>query len=355
MKHRCSGLPRFIECPSSEMERKHRIDGSSEPSREGNAVHEVLALATRGKEFDVEEIAEKHKVNSTTIRVLTAYGMQAWQEIQEMIPGPARTEVKLTGDVCVGTADLLYADGEQIIIVDWKSGWLRTNALYQLTGYAHGAVCQYGMPKSGEITMIVPWLRFQEMETKTITKTHIDNFVELVRRQEKYIGKVWNPGEACTYCPVGHECEARRDYVLSAAGSMVKFNETTALTPQLLAELYPKAKLLTSALKVYDTALRAAVSELGELPLEGGKVLRFSESKQDRIDAKAAWPVLKSLGLSQDEIGDTVTMSKTKALDLVGSKVEKGKGKAKTEALKQLKEAGAVNQKTVRTLRATNK
>lgn len=114
MIHRPSSIPLFLTCPSSAGTPKIKTDTDSEPADDGTAVHEALALMVQGQEPDLAVLAVKHDVDPTTLRVLYAYGCQAWREIGPSMSNP-RTEVKVESDMFRGTADVLdvvYLDEE---------------------------------------------------------------------------------------------------------------------------------------------------------------------------------------------------------------------------------------------------
>jgi len=351
MQHRASGLPRFVECPSSALTPTHKIDGGSAPADEGTAAHEALAIVVNGGAPDIPEIANKYGVDITTLRVLVAYGRQAWKQYGPLFTEP-RTEVKVQSDRVRGTSDVIQADGMRLIVLDWKSGWVRRQHLYQLAGYGEAAVNEYGMPESGKVTVITVWLRHQEAEVKDLTADSLEQFRTMLDAAEKGIGKVWNPGEPCDYCPMWQECKARQAFSRDAVTSLTEVTGDE-LTADKLAELYPKAKLLEQALKVFDSALRSEVHRLGTLELPDGRSLKFTERNSETLKARQAWPVLRKIGLTDDDLESCVSMAKGKVLAAISAKADRGeKGKAKEAALENLRQADAINEKVTRILQA---
>ena len=127
------------------------------------------------------------------------------------------------------------------------------------------------------------------MEIKHLTAEDLDQFASVLKNAERGIGKVWNPGEACDYCPMWNECDARIESTRAAVQSLEKVDET-GLTSDQLAALYSQSKMLEKALKLYSSALRAEVQRAGSLPLPDGRVLTINEAITHKItDVPAAW------------------------------------------------------------------
>ncbi len=354
MQHRASSLPRFTMCPSSaaEPEGGYKLDSSSQPSDEGTAAHEALALVVDGREPDLDEIAMTHGVDRKILGILVANGRVAWSEYQRLFPEP-RVEVEVEGPLVRGRADVLHADTESLVILDWKSGWVRRHHADQLAGYAHAAVSTFGMPKIGKITTIVPWLRFGESDVVNMDAEYLEAFEKNIRDAEKRIGEVFSPGDdRCGFCPRALSCPAWSDTQRSAAASLAVMKDGVAATPEMLASLYDDSRALKRALENYEKALKVAVGRTEDgLRLPDDRTLRFVDTVIREIDPRLAWKTLVSEGLTDDDLNSCLSLGKTKLTNIVKERAPRGKkGKAVAALMEKLEGAGAVSEKLQRRL-----
>src|SRR4030042_5671960 len=168
---RASKMPLFLTCPQS-LKRAPEIpiDSDSEIARLGTAVHEAMANYVMNNRVDAGELAEKHGVDLKELSILFAFGRQAWEELSPYFPTPEveeSMEATLNKVFCLrGRADVFQLATDAIHIIDWKSGYKKTNYWPQLLAYGYLAARQYGVPKA-IVTLV--WLRDRTMITKDIT------------------------------------------------------------------------------------------------------------------------------------------------------------------------------------------
>jgi len=342
-KHSCSRVPAFIDCASSELDPQFLIDSKNQPATDGTACHEACAVMVSGKEPALDLIARRHDVEEKTLDVLYCYAKRVWSEKLEALCPNARAEVRLESDLVRGIADVLFMDGETMVIIDWKSGWVRLHVMTQLAAYAHAAVAEYGMPKSGVVTMIPVWLRFQEFDVRNISSDDLKAFEDAIHSQRKGIGKIWNPCDRCGYCRMRYECKARESYARSAISSLTEIGAGQLVTGQDLGRLYERSKELEKLLIDYKSALKIAIEADGEIARDDGSKLILDNRKRETISPREAWPIARKHGVPHDALPDLVTMSKTKLLDAVAETAGKGKGAAAKRALlKDLQGADAI-------------
>ena len=352
MKIRPSSAPRAFECPSSMLEAVAPINSLSDSSDLGTAAHEALAEHVRGGEIDLDALALDTGTDVDDLSTLVAFGKKAWAEAGRLFGRDVQTEVALESDITDGRTDLLRADDQAIVVGDWKSGRVRRSYRRQLQAYAYAARATFGMPSSGTITAVVVWLRFGEFEVMQFTDAQLDQFRVDFLALERQVGRQYAPGEHCTFCPRQFECEARTALLRSTTTALSVANED-ALTPERMAELYPRVQALEKAIEAYKTALRLQLAR-GPMDAGDGRQLELVEARRAVIDARLAWPVLQSVGFSDDDLARCVTISKGEVEAVAGEKAPaREKGKRKAALVRALEEAGALHHTTFTKIQIT--
>ena len=344
MKVRCSSLPAFWECPSSVIEATMPYKPNSEEADLGTEVHARLATLVSGGSV-------KPSANSEVDKLVSA-GMKLWREQLENYFVDQVTELEMDSDLFTGHADLAGS----LTIIDWKTGRSQKSHQAQMGGYAslYRSQCLKGkLDEHQKITTVVAWLRTGELEVKTWDNAQLDAFEADYKSKLDLVGKQYGPGEACTWCQRQHQCAARELWTLSAAKALAEVPKAGALTRELLADLYPKAKLLKKALDQYDDALRSEL-ERGELKINDGAMLRLVEETRDEIDPLKSWPKLAG-DFGSEELSSVVKITKTSLMDLVASRAKQWGvtiKQAKEDYMFALRESGAVKTTTIRKIQA---
>lgn len=340
---RISALPTFLNCPSSALECDRDYAPGSDAASLGSAVHELLERHVMLKPEDIGATAKRYGVDCDDLERLYAYGCIAWRELEKHFPDP-KTETELTGDGIKGHADVMSITDKTMTILDWKSGFTRKDYSAQVIGYAAAAVDMFGMPKSGAVQVATVWLRYFEYEVINVTQEDIERLYHAIARAGLGIGKDYAPGDVCTYCKRQMQCEARNDYLRSAAQALAHVGNVE-ISVDLMGSLYHRSRLLKKAIEHYDKALKMMLAQHGSVSDGCGGVIELARVKRDKIVAKEAWPVLIEAGFTEDDLAACTTMSKTAVLDIVGERAGRGeKQKKKMVLLSILKERGAVTE-----------
>jgi len=342
-KVRPSSQPRFWECASSAGVPVTQCDSESLPSKLGNAVHEYADNMFGAAVNDLSALARKHDVlgEIDELEFLCRNVGRAWDTLAPYFPD-AKAEVALSSVLTEGTADFLSHDGKTAAVGDWKTGRVERNYRRQLMAYAYALRAERGMPASGEIVAVVVWVRLGTFDVERFTDTDLDDFRAGVVARSKDIGRVYNPGESCVYCPMRLECPARQSYLNASAG-LLESMSPRAMTPADMGALYSRAKMLGAALDDYHGALKMLLKE-GPVETGHGTVLQLKDVERDTIDPQRAWPVLTGLGLNDEDLARCVKMGKGALMDVVGERAEKGmKGKRRAMVLKELENAEAIS------------
>jgi len=325
------------------LETEHPYDPGSVAGLTGDATHDALATRVLGSVPDVPAIAKKHGVDLDELSFLVSSGEAAWREVEKHFPNP-RTEEPLDGGEIWGTADVFAYDGVRMGILDWKSNRVKRAYLPQVLGYVAAATAQYGWPESGKVVAVLAWLRFGEFDVWTFDRSDVEGLYHSVERAQREIGEVYAPGDPCHYCRRQLVCSARHEFLSSAREAVISA-AGVAVTREVLASLYPRAKLLRHALDQFDQALRIALRD-GPLSDGNDHELALVEQSRDVIDAQAAWPILIENGLTENQLAQCVTIGKTRLLSAFTDGKKRGtKGAAKTELMRALSEGGAVKKR----------
>ena len=364
---RASKLPLNFACHASTIEPKIKIESTHPLALMGSAIHEVQSkIIVQNLEAipDLYPIAKKYGIDDMKEFAILAWaGLRAWSYLRGRGVQPLGTEIFMEsvigGHKLSGTSDFIGKQeiedhGKVAIVIDWKSGYVQQDATNQLMGYLYMFMEKHG-EEFESAKIITVHIRSGDIDPVEVSKSDLDQwgkkFVEVMEDDQ-----VYNPTEFCGFCPRAHECPARTTFVQNTILSLSLASENRGLSdPLLLAELYPKVKVIQRVLESYDSALKMAVQEHGHLELPDGRFLVFDESERETIDpAKMMGPLEKRFG--KDLFGilcesGSLTIGKTKLMDAVKKQARKGmKGKEAESCMEELRDAGAVTTKTVRRL-----
>lgn len=339
---RISALPSFLACPSSQLPTPNPFDPTTDAADMGQALHRCLALHVSGAVPVLANIAKDYRCDVDDLERLYNYGRAAWETVKASFPYPI-PEHKLYGAGIQGTADVISIEGAAVL--DWKTNRVKRSYAEQLHGYAAALVDEYGWPDSGQVKVVLVWLQFREIEVATVTNAEVENLMKRITDAKLDVGKRYSPGDACTFCRRQLVCDARADYVRSAARSL-STAANVDVTRETLGALYQRSRQLRRALDAYDAALKMELAS-GPIADGDGSTLSLAEVKVDKIVADKAWPMLIDSGFTEDDLAKCVSMSKKSVLDTIASKHKRGeKGNAKTALLSLLRANEAIREQT---------
>lgn len=353
---RVSDLPRILRCPASQQPPDLSIESDSYAARLGTAVHAALARLVSGERADFDTIAAASEVERDDLAPLFFAGRSMWEdyadaiEVLEVEAEYTRVVVDAPGVVFRGHPDLVgrtIEDDEPVLVVlDWKSGRPDSGYFDQLLGYielaatdrehGHGYVFHHAKA-------IVAWLRDRIVDIRDVDEAVRADWRERVVYAIEHPDQYGPSAETCQYCPRRYECPARDGMAQATANALVKANDILALAPASLAAMKPKADLLKSILKEYDTALKGAL-EGGPIPIDDDRELYLQERARSDIDLSSALPALMERFGSVERLAPALKVSKSELMKLVGARAERGeKGKKRDELMRALDEAGAIS------------
>jgi hypothetical protein len=270
----------------------------------------------------------------------------------------AASQFDVTTDI-TGHIDVLSlvsgAFANEARFLDWKSGRNEESDYYaQLLGYAACLILGHGAERA---VGTVVWLRSQTIETFTFTRADALEFVERLKAQRD--NPRYSTGGHCAHCPRSHSCEAllaigRRDAVIFGNKDLSHTiaSGVAKATPAELVSYLRRFKVLKKFGEALEEGIRRRIAEEGPLDSGDGYDLSLVEEPGGRdIDTLKAWPVLQER-MTDEEIAGCVTVSASKAEDIVAKKTERGYGaEARRKLAEALEEAGAVTHKTRTILR----
>lgn len=345
---RCSALPLASACPASQLADGVRVDSADESAALGSAVHQVLAEWIRDRgERPIEEVAEYWGADQDEVAQLASLGRLCWRQLRDHFPAPAveaELQQAINGVLLTGHIDLHSIVGDELRILDWKTGREDADHDAQLRGYGWlglNAIGDGGLRAAHVLTVRV---RDQVVDGARYTREELaawwDGLVDQLR------GGRYNPGvPQCLHCPRRLSCAARRDLIQQAAALS---EGKLAIGPNNAGQVYDRVRLLDAACAEARDALRFLVAEAGgALHLGDGRQLQITQQKHREIEARLALPVLREF-MSPDEVDGCLKVSNT--LAEAATKANAGyrkKGAAVKELWTALDQAGAVHLKTV--------
>ena len=344
MNMRPSRIPLALQCPGS-LQFSGNDNTTSTAAQLGSAVHRFCAGLVSGTEDRIEWWESRHPEVAKDFRIRAIQARRIWKEIAGYFPD-AKAEVlmrrnlgKKTGVRVSGTADIV-SDSDNLIIGDWKTGWKDRDYHGQLLTYLWMA---RGRKPRDAYRAITIWVMTGEIVVEEYDDQQVvgwgQRLVELAQHKHEFA-----PGQHCSMCSGMMDCEAFAEYV-SWPGLV---QGILPVEPNELAMVYDRIQLLQTRIAQVEEGIRAYVKQLGELPLSGGRVLRFEEQHRDTIHAtddaiellrsrlKEHYP--KALGISKSGIYEA-------------SKYAAASGKRIIEALR---EAGNITPRTIQKLTVVN-
>ncbi len=357
IKIRCSSLPLLFACRPA-IDGDLRIDERNEAADLGNAAHEAMEAVVGGLRPDLDAIAKRWTCNRDELGRLAWYGAKAWEVLAPSFPndeehtrlsesfvGCTGPGFELTGHMDMHT---ICSDGTART-VDWKTGRVDRDYYHQLAGYA---ACLMSDPNIHEVTASVVWLRSQEIETYTITRAVLDQWlarlvVQLERTQ-------YSTGRHCEHCQRSHACpavqaKAREGIVVLSDGSAAALD---GLPSDRVVALYRQAKLVEKMAESMVASIRLHVIQHGPQDSGDGTALQIIEESGGReIDVAKAWSAIQQRLPEADAMASVLKVSATALDDAVAKAAGRGNGAAAKRALAaDLEAAGAVTMKRIQKL-----
>lgn len=370
---RCSALPLAFRCPGSVRPSKVEINDTSDAAELGTAAHAALATLVETGQLDwdgLPELARRHGVGETDLRVLAAQGAKLWgsqlpddptRRVRDCFPDPL-TEVELEHEdeawILTGHADILGRGPAGVYVGDWKGGRLDSSYREQLLGYSGLALLDDRAALYASASVL--WVRDQDVEHYSMQRIDLDAWRKRVDDELVAWDGVYRPGPHCAHCHRSHECEAanalmRRDLAIVTDRNLVghvEDGETLATwTAEAKIDLVEKARVASRLLARVLDALKADVIRNGGEISDGKRRLTIVTEQRRHLDPIKAFPVLQDAGFEDEDMAACIDMSASKAESRAADRAPKGKGaSAKRELTSKLEEVGAIQVREIQKL-----
>lgn len=296
-----SGLSRMMNCAGSVL-----LPRAENASQWADAGHDEHA-----------EIADQH----------TAGTLPEW--IARLVPAGARSELALAFDVAtrqgriigenigraygnvapfevVGSADMVGIDGDAVVVLDWKTGFLdvepaATNP--QMAFYALAACRAFGKDRAIVRIVYTKSNRVDEAELDALDlAAFADRLESLFRRvalaqSTRAAGAPVNTREGswCRYCPSKSVCPSKVGLLAQVASGGLAATGGE-LTPALAASAYEQLVRIEQIVKEARARLLTFVEEQGPIDLGNGRAFgRYRKLGNRKIDARGAEPVIRAV------------------------------------------------------------
>lgn len=283
----CSHLPRIIACPASARETAIEIESTSPEAETGRRVHAAMAEIVRRDMTDsIPEVQEDDKY-------LVWNGLHVWKKLREDFRTLA-VEEELSDGELIGTPDVvgIREDGE-LVIIDWKSGYVDRDYADQLKGYLWLANKEFLLVQGSEFIggrIITVWLQTRDLydvepgenNDGIITPKELMTWYE--KLQKTLASNTFAPGEHCLFCPGQWTCAARTAMVRQAVAIFGdQATDNLPVSPERLAAAYPAYQVAVAALKRYHDLTKEAVEATGAIILPDGRVLTTEPQERRTI------------------------------------------------------------------------
>lgn len=349
---RCSALPRVLRCPASLVAPNLHIEDDNPDARLGTAAHELLAGYVRREVGDIEDVAEKHRVEPDRLAPLYFLGRRIWDKHEPHLKVlsveypmaakiPEGYELTGHGDII---AEAIGADVATIVVWDFKSGSSNVDYRDQMLGY--GWLARNEWPEAQHIKIVACWIRDEAIDVEDIHEGVLREWRERIDHAIEHQDTYTATAESCRFCPRRYECPARLTLVrrcVAELGGDVKLD----IAPAQLAALRPKVQILKQVIETYDQMLRDVLTESGPMMISNGKRVFLREEGRESISASGLIRALDSCELTLDDILPALTVGKGKLMKIITAQAERGeKGAAIDQFMMRLRDANAVVEST---------
>jgi hypothetical protein len=236
--------------------------------------------------------------------------------------GLGRDYSKASPTEIVGTADLLWREGDLVCVDDWKTGKAVASGAagtWQLRLLALAAARAVGVTRT-RVRLIYPRADGRVyVDRADFDAFNLLDFERDLQGLDRRISEARitfkegrtlavTEGPHCRYCPALPSCPAKRAVVtaLVARASQAPDEATVraqvaTLTPALIGETWLKLEAAELYLKRVREAVDSYVRQGGPVPLPGGRELKEVPSTRRYLDPKVAADVLLALDEKEPE------------------------------------------------------
>lgn len=345
-----SALPRLLACAGSAV--LPRAENASEWADLGNEEHDDLSdLAALPPEL------AKHVPAGARSEVKVAYDVAT--RVGRIIgDGAGRSYGTLAPFEIPGSIDVLGIDGDAVIVVDWKTGYLdvepaATNG--QLWGYGLAAARALGRDRAILRVVYTKTGRVDEYEADGL---ELAAFADRLERLHVRIAALraargepvsTSEGTWCRHCPSKPSCPSKNGLLIQLAERGLAVIGDAQMTPERAADGVREFLRVDQLVKDARKRLIAYVDENGPIDLGNGRAYgRYEKTGDERLDGDKAVQAIREVVGKLD--ADLVAEFHATAIEHRTSKAALGraakaihqKPKLATAVIKRIRELGGI-------------
>jgi hypothetical protein len=233
-----------------------------------------------------------------------------------------RAYPKREGAFLQGTADLVLLLGDEIIVVDYKTGHEAPDPAtsWQLRSLALAAAQAADVPPERVRVAILHApqdAEYASLREWTYSIAELFEFGDKLARSLRALEKaaaegpnVFSEGDHCRYCPAARVCPAKTAMIHAVTHgdrSLAVLQDraaSLALTNDEAGAAWPLVREAVRRLEEVEKAIKDMVLAGAEIALPSGKVLRATSTARRNLDSKAALALLRDLGATDEQIAD---------------------------------------------------
>jgi hypothetical protein len=350
-------MPTAFKCAGSVQPCEIDAEEINEAAENGTATHKCLEpLVTTGKVDweNINNVCDDLDGDPEEVRMLCGKASKMWAKLRDTFPC-ALTEIAVSYELpsidvaglrLTGHIDAISIVGDQVRILDWKTGRLDANYAHQMKAYLAMVLLAYPTLTGGTAT--IAWVRTGDIENYTMTRQDALKWAaDFEERVVKWDG-VFRTGKHCIHCRRKHECEAGNRLARSYVASVIDVgldsvdSQIQTADPEKVIDLYHKARLVSQIAEKALKAIKERADKEGEIVGKESRLFISSEARRE-LDPKKTWGVLDEVGFAEEDFASVIKMSITKVEKRVAELAGKGNGAAAKRDLSQrLELAGAV-------------
>jgi hypothetical protein len=238
--------------------------------------------------------------------------------------------------------DVMDRVEDEGLILDWKGTRLDINYAPQMQFYSW--VYMLNEPEIQRVRCTLAFLQDRTVDVRVYTRDMIDVFVERYTKEViEWDHKTLRPGGHCAWCKRFHTCPTQTDMIAPILDQLQIVDSTGEIQAESLLEYYERSKVIKNLCVRFGSFVHATVEAAGgEIIFADGRRLALTDEGRDDINAKLSWPILRKI-LSDAQLADIMKLAKGDMLRAIADAAPRGeKGKAKTNVMQELRDAGAV-------------
>ncbi len=350
---RCSSAPLAMKCPASTVPPVDEILSGGEAADMGTAVHAVLANwignGRAGIEYIGEAAAEFNIEDTDELSRLSWNGWRCWEQIQHEYPDPkieyAPAAIEADGlRLTTEGVDLHAGVGEQIRVLDWKTGRLDLDAQDQLKAYCLLLSREYPFASTFHASKVN--VRAMSRDCWLWSRDDLaawwQRLADVAARQF-----VFKAGRHCGFCHRSHECHVFEGYMqqsVNVVSSMQVLPAEPLARANMLVELLDRAKLLEHQIDMAKDLVKAEVARCGgAMDCGDGTELAIATTARRKMKWSKEAEAIALGNLDADVVRECLTPSITQLHKAAMAAAPRGqKGKLANEFIQSFDDAGCV-------------